>query len=150
MTTQASEILLYDSKKYLFDPYPLETYFKLSGERLPFMVNTTMCWRGYIGTWAIENDELRLISIHGCIAEEPAKEIASRAFRHNVDYNDRSLCRVATIDSIFPGCDGPIFAHWYSGPIEALESDSRSVELLVNVKRGRIVRLTTAQAGDQS
>lgn len=150
MTTQASEILMYDGKEFLFDPHPLETYFKLGGAHVPFMVNTTMCWRGYVGTWTIENDELRMIGIHGHIAEEPAKEIASDAFRHNVDYNDRSLCRIATIDSIFPGCDEPIFAHWYSGPIEALDADSRSVELFAVVKRGRIVRLRTAPVRDQA
>lgn len=149
MTTQASEILLYDGKKFMFDPHPLETFFKLGGARVPFMVNTTMCWRGYVGTWAIEADELRLIDIRGHIAEEPAKDIASRAFRHQVDYDDPTLCRIATIGSIFPGCDGPIFAHWYSGPIEALDSESRSVELLAEVKRGRVVSLRTGPAGDQ-
>jgi hypothetical protein len=150
MTTQASEILTYNGQEFLFDPHPLETYFKLGGAHVPFMVNTTMCWRGYVGSWAIENDELRLTGIHGHIAEEPAKEIASRAFRHNVDYDDPTLCRIATIDSIFPGCDGPIFAHWYSGPIEALDSETLSTELLADVQRGRIVSLRTAPAGEKA
>lgn len=149
MTTQASEILMYDGRQFLFDPYPLETYFRLGGPSVPFMITTTMCWRGYVGTWTVDNDELRLVGIRGYIAEEPAMKIASKAFRQQIDYEDSSICRIATIDSIFPGCTGPIFAHWYSGPIEAIDSESRSVEIFADVRRGRIVSLSTATVGEQ-
>jgi hypothetical protein len=149
MTTQAAERLMHDGKKFYLHNRPLETYFKLGGANVPFMINTTMCWRGYVGTWTIENDQLQLIDIDGHIAEEPMRVIASRAFRHKLDYNDRSLCRVATIDAIFSGCDGPVFAHWYSGPIKAVDSESRSIELFAEVKRGQIISLRTSPVGDQ-
>lgn len=150
MTIQASGVLMYNGKEYLFRSYPLEVYFKLGGRRVPFMADTTACRRGYVGTWAIDNGELRLIDIYGHIAEEPTKDIASRAFKYHIDYDDPKLCRRATVDAIFPDHDGPIFAHWYSAPIEAIDSASRSVKLLAEVKRGRVVSLKTEPVGDQA
>jgi hypothetical protein len=141
---------MYDSKKFFLTNRPLEIYFRLGGAHVPFMVYTTMCWRGYVGTWRIESDQLHLMSIRGHIAEEQATEIADRAYCHEIDYDDRSICRIATIDSVFPGWDAPIFAHWYSGPLKAVDSDSRSFELLAEVKRGRIVSLRTEPAGEQA
>ena len=150
MTMQAGELLEYDGTSYLMWDYPLEIYFKLGGGRVPFMAQSTMCWRGYSGTWKIEDGQLQLIDLEGYIAEEPMKDIAHRAFAHEIDYDDRSLCRLATIDAVFPGSGGPIFAHWFSGAIEAKDADTRSFKLFAEVKHGQVINVRIAPIGDRS
>lgn len=149
MTIQFSEELLYNGQSYSMHSCPLEVYFNLGGKRVPFLILITMCWRGYVGTWVIDGGELRLVALRGYIAEEPLLDIAKSAFRHVIDTEDRSLCREAVIDAVFPGYQGPIFAHWYSGLIEAENPEDRTNVLLVDVKRGIVKNIRFVEKRDE-
>jgi hypothetical protein len=119
MTTQVSEILIYNSQEYRMDNAPLEAFFKVGGNRVPFLVRATYCWRGYVGTWSLVDGRLRLDSLDGYIAKGPLVGIADGAFRHQIDYEDQALCSKAALEDIFPDAQGPVFAHWFSGEINA-------------------------------
>lgn len=73
MTIQASEIIYYQGEKLDIDGYPplpkkdsRVTY--IEGHRTNALIdipNTTMCWRRYIGTWAVEDGKLYLCHLEG-------------------------------------------------------------------------------------
>ena len=128
MTTQVLEKLIYNSQEYGMDNRPLEDFFKLSGHRPPFWVCTTMCWRGYVGTWSLVDGRLRLDSLNGYIAKGPLVKIAGGVSHHQIDYEDQALCSKAALEDIFPDAHGPVFARWFSGEINA--------PLSAEVKRG--------------
>jgi len=99
----------------------------MSGNRVPFLVNTTMCWRGYEGTWSLVDGKLWLDNLAGYIAKGPLVEIADAAFRHfreyDIDLENPSMCSRITLEDIFPGAESSVFAHWFSGEINASLSD---------------------------
>ncbi len=107
------------------DNAPLEDFFELSGKRAPFLVLGTHCWRGYSGNWSLSDNKLRLEHLNGYIAKGPLVEIADNAFREGIDIDtdDPSQCSKITLADIFPGTEGSVFAHWYSGEINAPLSD---------------------------
>lgn len=63
MTAQAREILIYKGKKYGMATEPLEPYIESNGIQFNPMIECSGCWRGYIGTWSIEDNKLYLIDI---------------------------------------------------------------------------------------
>lgn len=121
MTTQVPETLIYNGQEYLTNDKPLDAFFKLGGKRVPFLVLATYCWRGYSGNWSLSDNKLRLEHLNGYIAKGPLVEIASNAFREDVDIDtdDPSQCSEITLADIFPGTEGPVFAHWFSGEIKS-------------------------------
>lgn len=123
MTAQIPEILLYNDQSYRMNSAPLEGFFKLNGNRPPFLARTTMCWRGYSGAWSLVDRKLWLDCLDGYIAKGSLVEIADGAFRQHIDYEDQNLCSKITLGDIFPDAQGPVFAHWYSGEITVPLSD---------------------------
>lgn len=137
MTTQSSESIIYGGQKYLTRTCPLEVYFRLGGIRPPFIVNTTMCWRGYSCLWSLEEGQLRLSRISGLLALGEMIGKAGNAYRHSDDYsNNPDLCRAVTLDDLFPGYGERIFAHWYSGQIIAASANHAEPGLVATVRRG--------------
>ncbi|MBD2155207.1 hypothetical protein [Leptolyngbya sp. FACHB-16] len=72
MTAQVDEILIFNGNKTLiaFHP-PLPSshpgIMKVEDSKIAdSVIGSTACWRGYIGTWEIQNDRLYLVSIVGC------------------------------------------------------------------------------------
>lgn len=68
------------------------------GERespYPFQVSCSANWRGYVGHWKIEDDRLYLVALKGT----------------------RSDGEPASLATVFPDCDGPVFAAWYTGDL---------------------------------
>jgi len=66
MTAQEREMLYYNGKTYWLATEPLKQLFDLMGDDRPVLVSgSTSCWRGYVGTWEIENDKLFLIDFKG-------------------------------------------------------------------------------------
>ena len=67
MTAQVPEILLWRGRKLALCDEPLRPYLmRLRKSRRPsFAAPSTALWRGYVGSWTIENDVLRLRDIKG-------------------------------------------------------------------------------------
>jgi hypothetical protein len=102
MTAQFREILHYKTKVYHLDSEPLESYFELLDNRRIFLVGQcTACYRGYVGTWEIENDKLYLIGLKA-FTEEEIEE------------------KTEILELIFPN-QKKVFAGWFSGEIKILQ-----------------------------
>ena len=74
MTAQVDEILIFDGNKtsISFHPplprsHPGIMKVDNRGSKIAgAVIGSTACWRGYIGTWEIQNDRLYLVNIVGC------------------------------------------------------------------------------------
>ena len=101
MTAQVSETLLLDGHKLRLCEVPLNSYFALTGVAPRFRAETSACWRGYVGTWDIQDSRLYLIDIGG-------------------SYEDGSP---VTLESLFPGFPNRVFAHWYTGTLRVPQGE---------------------------
>jgi hypothetical protein len=97
MTIQLSEQLEVDGTKYHMDSLPLYLWRGTCRPDLKFKSMGSWCWRGFIGNWTIDEGRLYLRSI---IAR----------------YEDGTE---VTLASLFPGFETAVFAHWFTGLIEA-------------------------------
>jgi hypothetical protein len=95
MTAQAQDILIYEDETYWINAEPLENYFKEWKEK-PFEDHDiSACWRGYIATWMLRENQLVLISLK--------------------PYADQKL--KASIEDIFPN-QKEVLAGWFNGEIK--------------------------------
>ena len=99
MTAQVGETLHYEGREVVMCNEPLGDYFKLVGIEPEFDANCTALWRGYLGTWEIQDTRLYLIGLTGVM---------------------KGLIE-ANVATIFPGYPGRVFAHWYSGTLRVPE-----------------------------
>ena len=95
MTAQIPESLVYNGETVSMCTEPLSDYFFLSGNRPKFKSNSSALWRGYIGSWEIEDFRLYLVGVEG-VLEDGTK---------------------VTLGTFFPDFPGRVFAHWYSGNV---------------------------------
>ncbi len=95
MTDQVTEVVIVQGEELWMCSDPLEAYFVSAGIKSPFKWQSTDCRRGYIGTWAIENDRLYLKSLEGRTAHGTPIGLAH----------------------LFPHHPDGVFANWYSGEI---------------------------------
>ena len=95
MTAQIRESLVFNGEKYYIASEPLYPY--IVEHNLRFMATNTACWRGYRGSWTIEDNKLYLVELSGFLLEGNN--------RKNIDLKD-----------IFPNQD-KVFAEWFSGEI---------------------------------
>jgi hypothetical protein len=93
MTAQVSEQLTYKGESLSLCSEPLTPF--LANINLEFQSSSTACWRGYVGSWAIENNHLYLKRISG-----------------HLKNGER-----ANLETIFPGFPDGVFAHWFSGEL---------------------------------
>ena len=93
MTAQAREILIYKGKKYGMATEPLEPYIEANDIRFSSMIECSGCWRGYIGTWSIEDNRLYLIDI-------------------DTDDNGKKV----KLEDLFPNQE-KVFADWFTGEL---------------------------------
>ena len=91
MTAQASERLIYKGERLSLCTEPLGPFIQNNGLDCKFDVTSTALWRGYIGTWTIEQERLYLVAIDGSVG----------------------------MDKLFPGFSDGVFAHWYTGTVDA-------------------------------
>lgn len=143
MTEQVGDRLVFEGEPYLMWRSPLQRYFELIGNAPPFLAYATCCWRGYCGHWTIEDGQLWLDGLEGHIAEPPLVDIADRAFAHKIDYEDRSLCREATLGDIFPDRTGRVFADWFTGTVDVVQWNPadpfyRGARLEIDLVRGGV------------
>ena len=113
---------------------PLDEFFATREARLQFKVNYTALRRGYVGQWEIIGDRLHLTELRGTLKSEDEASVAT----------------------IFPGCTGSVFAHWYSGTIripqgELLEyvhggyASTYERDLLLELERGVVKNVHVRQ-----
>lgn len=97
-TAQYPDILIYKGDTLSIFANPLESYFEsiIRPDSIfeEFGINSTGCWRGYIGYWELKNDSLFLLKLRG------ASEIIDLA----LIFKDRKT-------------DSKIFADWVNHPI---------------------------------
>ncbi len=95
MTAQIAECLFYEGTAHAMYATPLSSYLAEHADSPKFAQHCTALWRGYVGTWEIQNDRLYLIDLQGTLT-------------------DGTQVKLATI---FPDEQGKIFASWFSGKI---------------------------------
>ncbi|MCM4172460.1 hypothetical protein DHD32_13280 [Arenibacter sp. TNZ] len=95
MTAQLKERLIIDGKEYGMATEPLAAYLKELQPKPKLILFSTACWRGYIGSWELINNQLYLIDFSGKIE----------------DGND--IIDVG-LDYLFPGKER-VYAQWFSG-----------------------------------
>ena len=98
MTAQFSEVLKYRGETLSLCSYPLNVYWKSSGNPIELKSTSTACWRGYVGTWEIKGDRLYLVKFWG----------------HRK--GESELAQVGLAE-VFPGYAEGVFAHWFSGDL---------------------------------
>ena len=98
MTAQIREKLRYNGKIYHLAVEPLHTYLK--EHKIKFVSSSTVCWRGYVGSWLIEDDYLYLVDLKAYIPSD----------------NSRWGGEEVGLDYLFPGQD-KVLADWFSGEI---------------------------------
>jgi len=98
MTSQFAERLLLRGEKLSLCTEPLAPYLESGVSRITFDAETSACWRGYEGTWAIENGRLYLVKLQGGSVT-------------NEGWVERSLA------DLFPEYPDGVFAHWYTGEL---------------------------------
>lgn len=124
-TTQFSDILYLDGRKYSLDSLPLGQYND-PGNPLPkFRAPNTATWRGYIATWEIEGGVLYLKAIRA--------------------WTDRGQ---VGLEALFPGRKGPVPATWFTGKLKvpqgkmlkpAVPYPIHEKYLLITVEKGKVV-----------
>lgn len=99
MTIQIPETLLYRGENHYLDNFPLNQYFELSEIINPFDggigICYSDCWNGYVASWCVEKNQLYITHLR-TTGRNPA----------------------ASLETVFPGNGGKVFAHWYSGAIK--------------------------------
>tara|TARA_B100000767_G_scaffold79591_1_gene76281 strand:- start:211 stop:642 length:432 start_codon:yes stop_codon:yes gene_type:complete len=100
MTAQIREILYYKGVRTVMATEPLCPYLQ-SRKDICFNASSTAWWRGYLGTWKINDKRLFLVKLKGYI---------------NKDYKEVKL------DYIFPG-KKEVFADWFSGKIRISQGE---------------------------
>jgi len=101
MTAQFREILFYKGNTYHLATEPLTQLLEIMGDEKPVLISPhTACWRGYVGTWHIEEDKLYLVDFKG----------------YNKDHEEVGM------DYIFPG-HKRVFAGWYTGEIKISQGE---------------------------
>ena len=98
MTAQVPEKLIYQGKTYSLCEVPLNC--ALSSIRIShsFSAPSTALWRGYVGTWTIEQDRLYLTDITGHVVR-------------GEQWHQLGMVQ------IFPEFPNGLFAHWYTGEL---------------------------------
>jgi len=98
MTAQITEQLIYKGEELSLCEEPLRVYLHRYAKDIKFESMSTALWRGYVGTWSIEEGRLYLIKLKG--------------YRSTL----AGLTGVGLTD-VFPGFHDGVFAHWYSGEL---------------------------------
>lgn len=135
MTRQVRETLLIDGERLHMQAHPLEPWFDLAGIRSPFVCAISWNRRGYCGVWELVSDRLYLVGLSGTFS---------------ADVKDLHFSE-GSVATLFPDFPERVFAHWYTGTLEA-ESDAPAGQggvggppigrrtVVVEVERGRVVR----------
>ena len=92
MTVQVEERMLYKGEVNFISTEPLREY--LEQNDLQFFSLSSSCWRGYTGTWEINDNKLYLVELVNCLFEK----------KNDLKY-------------MFKQKEDKVFANWFSGNI---------------------------------
>jgi hypothetical protein len=131
MTAQFTEILHLRGEELSLCSQPLDGYLDSAANPIKFKATSTALWRGYVGSWTIENDRLYLTKLSG-----------------NTQ-TDEGLKKVVLTD-MFPGYPDGVFAHWYTGEMRCPQGEllkyvhggyasSYEKDLFIDVRQGVVV-----------
>jgi hypothetical protein len=131
MTAQFTEILQLRGEELSLCSQPLDGYLDSAANPIKFKATSTALWRGYVGSWTIENDRLYLTKLSG-----------------NTQ-TDEGLKKVVLTD-MFPGYPDGVFAHWYTGEMRCPQGEllkyvhggyasSYEKDLFIDVRQGVVV-----------
>ncbi len=130
MTVQHPEILRHRGRDNALCSTPLWPYFvkSMKWRKPKFAYWSTACVRGYVGTWAIEDDRLWLLGLDGVMARF-----------------DGSFGEV-TLAEVLPRFRPPVLARWFTGELRCVEGAMLSImwgfgstferDRLIRVERG--------------
>ncbi len=136
MCHQTGERITYDDKNLSMFSEPLESYFSDEHPRPNFYARLTSCYRGYVGSWKIEENRLYLLELDGDIISEcPSGEVKYRP----IDLID-----------VLTASESPVFANWYSGELRIVDGkctsyihagylSSYETEIILNVEKGVVI-----------
>ena len=65
MTAQIAEKMIYKGEELSLCDEPLHYYMETIGKELKLQAPSTALWRGYVGTWTIEDGRLYLMKLKG-------------------------------------------------------------------------------------
>jgi len=128
-TAQIPETLIYEGKELPLMSTPLEDYFNDERKRPEFYPYSTACWRGYVGTWKIENGKLYLMKLEydtlnpaieklrdSAEKDPPKFDSAGRMVDTNGKPVERFIRNKISFEEVFPkGTKAPVEASWFSG-----------------------------------
>ena len=124
MTKQISDTLIYKDKEYYLNNEILEYYFRKFPDKKPEIKGVmTACWRGYIATFEILNNELKIKEIDWLI------------------FGNQSVN-----DEVYPFSNGDTYS-WFSGFIRIDlfrgefddEKDENGIYELLEIREGNLV-----------
>lgn len=93
MTAQIKEILIYKGERFGMATEPLEPYIRKNDIKFNPNCVISCCWRGYVGTWSIEDNRLYLV---------------------NLDTDDNG--KKVGLEYLFPN-QKKVFADWFTGEL---------------------------------
>ena len=102
MTAQVSEKLIYKGQQLNLCAEPLLTYLETICSDVKFVGHSSANWRGYVGTWCIEDDRLYLAKLIGTV-------------------RDGELERPIELGYLFPDYPDGVFAHWFTGELRCVQ-----------------------------
>ena len=104
MTRQTQETIIFRGKRNFIDQTPLDAYLTrhIFGVQFGDGGSCSGCWRGYEGTWVIDDGRLYLINIDVVGSNDGDEDTESEE-------------QVFSLGDLFPGFEGGAFAHWYTG-----------------------------------
>ena len=131
MTAQFSESVLLRGETLSLCTEPLAEYLLTSGSAIELHAESTACWRGYIGTWAIEGERLYLVKLEGTTRTDAGWQALG-------------------LTDLFPDYPDGVFAHWFTGELRCTKGkllqymhggygSSYEQDLFIDVERGVVV-----------
>lgn len=143
MTAQIAESILYQGTHYGMFSQPLDDYFKQRSINPKLDVGScTALWRGYVGSWEIDNEKLYLTQL----------------LDSNGLFKGTSLI---DIDTFFTDVESRVFANWFTGVLKIPQGKRiRYVHygfasqfertLLLTIEKGKLICAETIQNDTQT
>ena len=113
MTAQVPESLVVGGHRLSLYGEPLSQWLSTLESPPEWPRTATCCWRGYVGTWKVENEKLYLVNVEpfGAAGQSLAGVAGFATFGSDTSAPAPSL------QALFPEATGPVFADWYNGPL---------------------------------
>lgn len=119
-TQQVPEVLVYNGTTNDMYSTPLESFFSAEKPKV-FLEkpSSTACWRGYVGTWKIEDDQLYLVALQEGDPRTGA----------------------IPLDKVSPKWVSPVKAMWFTGTIQIGKGGGRGKVLTgsLEIRNGKVV-----------